>query len=83
MISVADVEGKLRFAVGADDGTYGMLTAMLPLHIAAGRLVSLRRDGAPVRFATDTIKGIEYALFPGESGVYEAADASAVGADRK
>src|SRR5690606_19654177 len=47
------------------------LRAMLPMVSSAGPLTNLRRNGSPIAFDVKTIKGIEYAVFDGESGSYE------------
>jgi hypothetical protein len=39
------------------------LQGMLPFYAEYGQLVSLTRDGSPVAFTKQTIKGIEYAFF--------------------
>jgi len=48
------------------------LQAMLPMATTTGPLTNLRRNGSPIAFATQTIKGVEYAVFEGSSGSYEA-----------
>jgi hypothetical protein len=48
------------------------LRAMLPMTSSAGPLTGLRRNGSPIAFDVRTIKGIEYAVFDGVSGSYEA-----------
>src|SRR5262249_34418013 len=61
----------LRFAVAGASGVNG-LRAMLPTHSARGVLGSITRDGSPVAFTSETIKGIEYAVFPATAGQYAA-----------
>jgi hypothetical protein len=46
---------------------------MLPTRDGTGTLASLTRNGSPVSFATQTIKGIEYAVFAAGAGTYSAA----------
>ncbi len=48
------------------------LRAMLPSNIPAGTLSSLSKNGGPISFAIQTIKGVQYAFFPGDSGLYQA-----------
>jgi hypothetical protein len=45
---------------------------MLPRHVAAGALQSLACGGAPVAAEDRSIKGIDYVLFPANSGTCEA-----------
>jgi hypothetical protein len=61
----------LSFTVTAAPGADG-LQALLPATTPAGTLASLARGGAPVAFATQTIKGVAYAVFPAASGDYVA-----------
>lgn len=48
------------------------LRAMLPMVSSAGPLTNLRRNGSPIAFDVETVKGIEYAIFDATSGAYEA-----------
>lgn len=59
---------QLSFTVTARS-TASNLRAMLPLNAESGQLISITRDGNPVAFTTQTIKGIEYAFFSTPSGV--------------
>ena len=61
----------LRFTVADASGAHG-LRGMLPTHSARGVLGSITRDGSPVAFTIETVKGIEYALFPASGGQYVA-----------
>ena len=61
----------LTFNVAVGAGANG-LQAMLPTTAATGELTSLTRNGAPVPFTTQTIKGIEYAIFSAAAGGYTA-----------
>jgi hypothetical protein len=45
---------------------------MLPIHGRSGDLSALTRNGATVSYATETIKGVEYAILPDASGDYVA-----------
>ncbi len=61
----------LTFNLSAGAGATG-LQAMLPLRVGDKRLQSLTRAGGAVRFTLRTLKGIDYALFPGIGGAYAA-----------
>jgi hypothetical protein len=62
----------LSFTIAAPAAAAG-LVAMLPTAGVGGTtLSSMTRDGASVSFTTQTVKGIEYAMFPGLSGAYAA-----------
>jgi hypothetical protein len=45
---------------------------MLPTSVAAGTLTSITLNGSPVAFSTQTIKGIQYAMFQVAAGAYQA-----------
>ena len=45
---------------------------MLPASGPTGALQAIARNGQPVAFATQTIKGITYATFPADAGSYVA-----------
>ncbi len=61
----------LSFAVVVGVGARN-LTAMLPAESGVGSLSGLARDGAPVAYTTQIIKGITYAFFPADPGNYVA-----------
>ncbi len=61
----------LNFSVDVGTGANN-LHAMLPYNAGAEQLISLTLDGAPVNYTLETIKGIEYALFPAAAGDYVA-----------
>ena len=61
----------LTFGIDVGAGADG-LQAMLPTQDADGTLESLARDGDPVAFDTETIKGVEYAVFTATPGDYVA-----------
>ena len=63
--------GTLTFSIAPGAGSNG-LQAMLPTRGANGSLQALTRDGNPVTIATQTIKGIEYAVFAATAGNYTA-----------
>src|SRR4051794_16407103 len=50
----------LTFNIDQAAGANG-LRAMIPMHSAAGALSTVTRDGSPISFTTQTIKGIDYA----------------------
>ena len=59
----------LTFTISPGQNTNGLM-AMVP--IPEGRSVtSITRNGAPIAHATETIKGIPYAFFYGETGSYQ------------
>lgn len=69
--TTAWADGVLTFDVKADGRVEKLLRGMLPMQAAGGRLREIRvRDKQAVAFATETIKGIEYALFDARSGSY-------------
>lgn len=53
---------QLTFPVTALSGAYN-LNGMLPFNSANGPLASITRNGTPISFTTQTIKGILYAFF--------------------
>ncbi len=61
----------LSFTVSVGVGANN-LRGMVPATAAAGTLESLTRNAAPVVFITETIKGIEYAIFDAQPGNYAA-----------
>jgi hypothetical protein len=63
----------LSFTVTTATGASG-IHGMLPARLAGGLslLTSLTRGGAPVSFQLQTIKGMEYAVFPATAGSYVA-----------
>ena len=63
--------GRLSFGVAQGAGATG-LQAMLPASGPTGALQAIARNGQPVAFATQTIKGITYATFPADAGSYVA-----------
>jgi hypothetical protein len=61
----------LKFSIVTQDQDSG-LDAMLPSTGPGGALKELRRDGVDVATTARTVKGIDYAVFPGTSGEYVA-----------
>ena len=64
--------GVLTFGIGVGAGANG-LGALLPTRDGGTNfLASLTRNGVAVSYATEVIKGIEYAVFSAEPGTYTA-----------
>jgi hypothetical protein len=62
---------QLAFTVSVGAGARN-LRGMLPMQGPQGQLATLTRDGNPVAFTTETIKGIAYGLFPADAGAHVA-----------
>jgi hypothetical protein len=43
---------------------------MIPAQTGGREVLAISRDGAPVEYENETIKGILYAMFPVETGAY-------------
>ena len=69
--SVAFTGGTLTFSVSAASGSNG-LTAMVPAQARGGALLGISRDGSPVSYTTQVIKGVPYAFVDGVAGSYTA-----------
>jgi hypothetical protein len=69
--SMSFAAGQLSFQIAPGPKTTG-LQAMLPISGSTGALQGLGRDGQPVGYATQTIKGIAYATFDAIAGSYVA-----------
>jgi hypothetical protein len=63
--------GILGFSISVAGGARN-LQAMLPMLASTGSLTGLSRNGFPVTYTTRTIKGMDYAFFPADSGSYVA-----------
>jgi fibronectin type 3 domain-containing protein len=61
----------LNFTVSVGAGAAG-IQVLLPTQSASGALSAVTRGGSPVSFTTQTIKGIQYAVFTGTDGAYAA-----------
>ena len=70
-LSWDSVQNALSFTITPGAGANG-LEAMVPVTSAAGLLSNLTRDGVPIAYTTQTIKGVSYAFFPGSAGTYAA-----------
>jgi hypothetical protein len=77
--SIAWTNNNLQFTVTVGTGANG-LTAMVPTAAASGTLTSLSRNGSPVSFTRETVKGLEYAVFQAAPGSYTASYAPNGGA---
>ncbi|WP_341486585.1 Ig-like domain-containing protein [Pararhizobium sp. A13] len=60
----------LTFEAFADRRTGTMLSGMVPARTDGKEVFAISRDGLPVDYAIETIKGIAYAMFPVETGGY-------------
>jgi hypothetical protein len=69
--SLAFDAGQLRFDLVRADGAHN-LQVMLPFNSAAGSLQALYLDERQLDFAVEGIKGIDCAVFEGQSGSYRA-----------
>ena len=63
--------GVLGFTIAQNPDARG-LQALVPINGSTGALQSLARDGAPIGYTTQVIKGVAYAFFPATSGAYTA-----------
>ena len=61
----------LSFRVDGGAGATG-LRGMVPATFGGKALQSMTRDGAPLTFTRETIKGVEYAFFAATTGAYTA-----------
>lgn len=61
--------GKVNFDIAAAEGAVG-LKAMMPIHDAGGTIASLQTGGADVTYQTQTVKGVQYAVFDAVPGSY-------------
>lgn len=68
---VAYADGRLTFTLDVGVGARG-LQAMVPAQGPNGSLQELTRNGVPVATTPRTVKGIDYAVFSGAAGAYEA-----------
>lgn len=61
--------GQFTFTLAAAEGTQG-LKAMMPLEDAGGTLSTLKKGSDTVSYQTQTVKGVQYAVFDGAPGQY-------------
>lgn len=62
---------NLNFNVAVGAGANN-LRGMVPIVSAVGSLLSITRDGNPVSYTPEVIKGLNYAFFPADAGAYVA-----------
>jgi hypothetical protein len=63
--------GTLNFTLTVATGANGLQT-MLPTQGPTGTLNTITRAGSPITYTTQTIKGIQYALFTATTATYQA-----------
>jgi hypothetical protein len=61
----------MTFAVSAATGARN-LRGMIPTQATVGQLTGITEDTVPIAYTTETIKGIEYAIFPANTATYAA-----------
>ncbi|MEO8289285.1 MAG: N,N-dimethylformamidase beta subunit family domain-containing protein, partial [Chloroflexota bacterium] len=61
----------LNFSIAVGSGARN-LQAMVPTSSAVGALTGITRNGSPLSYTTQTIKGVSYAFFPANAGSYQA-----------
>ena len=61
----------LSFSIAPNASARG-LQSMLPMRSHDGVLAEIGRNGSPIPYTTEFIKGVEYAFFPGNAGTYQA-----------
>ena len=59
----------VTFSVSKDQAANG-LRGYIPLRDASGEVASITRDGSPIAFSAQVIKGVEHAFFDAEDGNY-------------
>ncbi|NWF70769.1 MAG: DUF4082 domain-containing protein, partial [Chloroflexi bacterium] len=64
-------DGVLTFTVSAAAGSNG-IQAMIPNNAPVGPLTGITRNGTPIAFTVQTIKGVSYAAFDAPAGAYVA-----------
>ena len=69
--SIAYSGDVLSFRVSVGAGATA-LRGMVPATFGGKALTGMTRDGAPITFTRETIKGVEYAFFPATTGDYTA-----------
>jgi Domain of unknown function (DUF4082)/Bacterial Ig-like domain/Glycosyl hydrolases family 16 len=61
----------LSFTITVGTGATG-LEGMVPMKAAVGDLTGITRNGSPIMYTSQVIKGITYAFFPAAAGTYQA-----------
>ncbi len=69
--SIGWSNNTLTFTVNAAGGANG-LRGMIPTRFGGNNLTGITRGGSAVAYTTETIKGVQYAIFPATSGSYAA-----------
>ena len=69
--NLAWVGNSLTFSVAVGTGANG-LQALLPANAASGPLTGILKEGVPVAYTLQTIKGLQYAAFTASAGNYQA-----------
>ena len=62
---------NLSFAISVATGAH-QLQGMVPVNAVAGQLTGITRNGSPVSYTTEVIKGINFAFFDAAAGNYVA-----------
>lgn len=62
----------LAFTAHTDAKVGTMLRGMLPLYSKNGNLQGITKNGTPIAYATEVIKGVPYAIFPATNGTFAA-----------
>jgi len=75
--AITFASNALSFTLTVGSGATGLLQAMVPTTSPAGRLSAVSLGTSPVAYTIQTIKGIEYAIFPAATGTYQASYGSA------
>ena len=60
----------LVFQIELREEARGLLTAMLPMRSSTGTLRHITWNATPIAYTIETIKGLAYAFFPANSGIY-------------
>lgn len=60
------------FTATVDNRARSMMRTLLPYTTTKGTLTSLTKDGAPLAYTTETMKGVTYAVFTTTTGNYAA-----------
>jgi hypothetical protein len=61
----------LGFSISTGTGARN-LQAMVPVNSNAGSLASIAKDGNPINYTVQTVKGVSYAFFSAAAGTYRA-----------
>ena len=61
----------LSFSISVASGANN-LQAMLPTQIGGSTITSINHNGTPIAFSTQIVKGVSYAIFSANAGLYQA-----------